>query len=73
MLDHRYLIFPIFHKQNNTRRGVDHWTVLVMDREMGELRFYNSLRPRSGMKDPYLEDAMEVVNQPRIGIIVNFD
>lgn len=72
MSNHRYPIFPIFHKHDKIKRGLDHWTVLVMDTERGKLRFYNSLRPRTGHKDPYLEDAKEVVSPSRIGIVFNF-
>lgn len=68
----RYLIFPILHQQDMTKRGVDHWAVLVMVTEGGSLRFYNSIRPRPGHKDPYLDDAKEVVGSSRIKQIVYF-
>lgn len=58
---HRFLVFPILHQQVQTKRGMDHWTVLVVDNAAAEMRFYNSLRPRGAKKDPYIDDAKEVV------------
>ncbi|KAL7108905.1 hypothetical protein ACP275_06G141900 [Erythranthe tilingii] len=57
---HRYLIFPL-HSKGNKIKKIDHWTLLVFDKLLCDWRFYNSLQPRKGHKDAYLQDAEDMV------------
>lgn len=49
------------HVPTSTTRGADHWTLLMLDNEEGEWRFYNFIRPRNNNMDPYLQDAHYLV------------
>ena len=51
----RFLHFPIHHKF--------HWTLLVLDKEEGAWKFYNSLKGRKGGRDPHYNTAVEVVRK----------
>lgn len=61
LLEYCYLMFPILHKNTGKTRGVDHWTLLVVDQLNGDFRHYNSMLPRRMASDPYLNSAKEIV------------
>ncbi|CAL5416610.1 unnamed protein product [Camellia sinensis] len=48
----RYLLFPLHHDF--------HWTIVVYDAKDNLWRHYNSLRPRTGIHDPHIDQAQEV-------------
>ena len=50
----RYLLFPLYHEY--------HWTIVVYDAKDNLWRHYNSLRPRTGLHDPHIDQAQEVVS-----------
>lgn len=61
--EYRFFAFPILNKNSDTKRGVNHWTLLVMDKLCSDFQFYNSLLPRNNnISDPYIADAIELVN-----------
>lgn len=66
MLEHRYLIFPILHEQNPATRGMNHWTVVAVDTDTREWKYYNSLRLKTGRKGTYSEDTVEVVSNTEL-------
>ncbi|CAL5345655.1 unnamed protein product [Camellia sinensis] len=47
----RYLLFPLHHEY--------HWTIVVYDAKDNLWRHYNSLRPRTSIHDPYIDQAQE--------------
>lgn len=61
MLEYRFLMFPILHRNTGKTRGVDHWTLLVFDQLNGDFNYYNSMLPRRSIADPYLKSAKEIV------------
>lgn len=61
LLEYGYFVFPILHKSNARARGVDHYTVLVVDNFNGDVNFYNSMLPRRKNSNPYLSNAKELV------------
>ncbi|GMP52876.1 hypothetical protein CsSME_00018541 [Camellia sinensis var. sinensis] len=48
----RYLLFPLHHEY--------HWTIVVYDAIDNLWRHYNSLRPRTSIHDPHIDQAQEV-------------
>ncbi|CAL5405281.1 unnamed protein product [Camellia sinensis] len=48
----RYLLFSLHHEY--------HWTIVVYDAKDNLWRHYNSLRPRTGIHDPHIDQAQEV-------------
>ncbi|XP_028096420.1 uncharacterized protein LOC114296291 [Camellia sinensis] len=48
----RYLLFPLHHEY--------HWTIVVYDAKDNLWRHYNSLRPRTSIHDPHIDQAQEV-------------
>ncbi|CAL5337492.1 unnamed protein product [Camellia sinensis] len=48
----RYLLFSLHHEY--------HWTIIVYDAKDNLWRHYNSLRPRTSIHDPHIDQAHEV-------------
>ncbi|CAL5439658.1 unnamed protein product [Camellia sinensis] len=48
----RYLLFPLHHEY--------HWTIVVYDAKDNLWKHYNSLRPRTSIHDPYIDQAQEI-------------
>ncbi|THG13394.1 hypothetical protein TEA_018008 [Camellia sinensis var. sinensis] len=48
----RYLPFPLHHEY--------HWTIVVYDAKDNLWKHYNSLRPRTSIHDPHIDQAQEI-------------
>ncbi|CAL5329956.1 unnamed protein product [Camellia sinensis] len=48
----RYLLFPLHHDY--------HWTIVVYDAKDNLWKHYNSLRPRTSIHDPHIDQAQEI-------------